>query len=76
MNKKLRILFIGNSHTYMNDMPEMVAMRFRNHGYDCEVTMIAHGGWYLKQHVEEPDVRFNILYGHYDYKGEKSRFRN
>ena len=67
MNKKLRILFIGNSHTYMNDMPEMVAKRFREDGYDCEVTMIAHGGWYLKQHVVEPDVRFNILYGHYDY---------
>ena len=29
--------------------------------------MIAHGGWYLEQHVKEPDVRFNILYGHYDY---------
>lgn len=29
--------------------------------------MIAHGGWFLAQHVEEPDVRFNIRYGHYDY---------
>ena len=29
--------------------------------------MIAHGGWFLEQHVQEPDVRFNILYGHYDY---------
>ena len=65
--KKLRILFIGNSHTYFNDMPEMVAERFRKTKYDCEVTMIAHGGWFLEQHVNEPDVRFNILYGHYDY---------
>lgn len=64
---KLRILFIGNSHTYFNDMPEMVASRARECGYDCEVTMIAHGGWFLAQHVDEPDVRFNILYGHYDY---------
>ncbi len=69
MKKKqpLRILFIGNSHTYFNDMPLMVAERFREEGYLCEVAMIAHGGWYLRQHVEEPDVRFNILYGHYDY---------
>ena len=66
-NKKLRILFIGNSHTYYNDMPLMVQQRFLEIGYDCEVTMIAHGGWYLSQHVEEPDVRFNIRYGHYDY---------
>ena len=29
--------------------------------------MIAHGGWFLEQHVQEPDVRFNSLYGHYDY---------
>ena len=65
--KKLRILFIGNSHTYFNDMPEMVAEQFRKEQYDCEVTMIAHGGWFLEQHVNEPDVRFNILYGHYDY---------
>ena len=21
----------------------------------------------MEQHVQEPDVRFNILYGHYDY---------
>ena len=67
MNQRLRILFIGNRHTYFNDMPDMVARRFREEGFDCEVTMIAHGGWYLEQHVKEPDVRFNILYGHYDY---------
>ena len=66
--KKLRILFIGNSHTYYNDMPVMVRRRFiEEDGFDCEVTMIAHGGWFLAQHVEEPDVRFNIRYGNYDY---------
>ncbi|MDD6615948.1 MAG: SGNH/GDSL hydrolase family protein [Lachnospiraceae bacterium] len=65
--KKIRILFIGNSHTYFNDMPDIVATMFRECQYDCEVTMIAHGGWFLEQHVNEPDVRFNILFGHYDY---------
>lgn len=66
--KKLRILFIGNSHTYYNDMPVRVQHRFvEEDQLDCEVTMIAHGGWYLAQHVEEPDVRFNIRYGNYDY---------
>ena len=67
MSKKLRILFIGNSHTYVNDLPAIAAKMFREKGYDCEVTMIAHGGWFLEQHVQEPDVRFNILYGNYDY---------
>ena len=65
--KSLNILFIGNSHTYYNDMPLMVQRRAIECGYDCRVTMIAHGGWFLAQHAEEPDVRFNILYGGYDY---------
>ena len=65
--KTLTILFIGNSHTYYNDMPLMVQRRAVEEGFDCRITMIAHGGWYLAQHVEEPDVRFNILFGGYDY---------
>ena len=65
--KPLAILFIGNSHTYFNDMPLMVQRCAEDAGYGCRVNMIAHGGWFLAQHAEEPDVRFNILYGHYDY---------
>ena len=65
--KPLHILFIGNSHTYYNDMPLMVQQRAAEEGFDCHVTMIAHGCWYLEQHAEEPDVRFDILYGGYDY---------
>ncbi len=63
----LNIIFIGNSHTYFNDMPLMVQRRAEEAGFNCRVVMIAHGGWYLAQHVEEPDVRFNILFGGYDY---------
>ena len=65
--ESLSILFIGNSHTYYNDMPLMVQRRAIDEGFDCRVTMIAHGGWFLEQHVKEPDVRFNILFGRYDY---------
>lgn len=65
--KSLRLLFIGNSHTYCNDMPLYVCAMARECGYECEVTMLAHGGWYLEQHANEPDVRFNIMYGKYDY---------
>ena len=65
--KPLGILFIGNSHTYFNDMPMMVRRRAEEAGYDCRVTMLAHGGWFLAQHIQEPDVRFDILYGKYDY---------
>jgi len=65
--KDLSILFIGNSHTYFNDMPLMVKDRADDDGFNCRVTMLAHPGWFLSQHVEEPEVRFNILYGEYDY---------
>ena len=63
----LRILFIGNSHTYYNDMPAMVKRRAEDAGYCCHVTMLAHGGWFLKQHAEEAEARINIMYGNYDY---------
>lgn len=65
--KTLSLLFVGNSHTYYNDMPLMVQRRAEEAGCSCRVTMIAHGGWFLSQHAEEPDVRFNILYGKHDY---------
>lgn len=63
----MRVLFIGNSHTYFNDMPEIFAELARKKGIACEVTMLTHGGWFLHQHQKEPEVRFNILYGNYDY---------
>ena len=65
--KHLRVLFIGHSHTYYHDLPAWVALMAKEEGYECDVTMLAHPGWYLHQHVKEPEVRFNIRYGHYDY---------
>ena len=38
--KKLRILFIGNSHTYYNDMPNLVAEKSRKEGYDLSLIHI------------------------------------
>lgn len=65
--KDLSILFIGNSHTYCNDLPLMVKHYADEEGFHCRVTMLAHPNWFLSQHAEEPEVRFNILYGKYDY---------
>ena len=63
----LRILFIGNSHTYYNDMPAMVKAFLKDKNCDCHVTMLAQPGWFLAQHVEAPDTSFNIRFGGYDY---------
>ena len=67
MNKQISVLFIGNSHTFYNDMPLMVKRRAADEGFDCRAVMIAHGGWFLAQYTNEPDVRFNLLYGGFDY---------
>lgn len=66
----MKILFIGNSHTYMNDMPELTREMIESAtGKHCEVFMLAYSGRSLKWHIEEEyfSVRFNILFGEYDY---------
>ncbi|MBO4406238.1 MAG: SGNH/GDSL hydrolase family protein [Clostridia bacterium] len=65
--KRIRILFIGNSHTFYNDLPALVRERAEEDGVEAEVVMIARGGWYLSQHVKEPETFFNVRCGGYDY---------
>lgn len=62
----MRFLFIGNSHTYYNDMPQIFKEICACNHVEAEVTMLAHGGKTLEFHMNEPEVRFNILYGNYD----------
>lgn len=63
----MKVLFIGNSHTYVHDMPLIFKNKVLEQGIACHVTMIAHPGWTLEKHNANPEVRFNILYGDYDY---------
>ena len=66
----MKILFIGNSHTYMNDMPELVREMVEDAtGEACEVFMLAYPGKTLKWHMAEEyfSERFSILHGGFDY---------
>lgn len=66
----MKILFIGNSHTFMNDMPRLVSdMIAHMTGQDCQAVMLAYPGRSLKWHMEEEyfSERFNILHGGYDF---------
>ena len=63
----MKVLFIGNSHTYVHDMPHIFQEIALKDGITVDVTMISHPGWFLAQHVDAPEARFNILYGCYDY---------
>ncbi|MBP3571287.1 MAG: hypothetical protein J6M42_04950, partial [Clostridia bacterium] len=65
--KTVKILFVGNSHTYNCDIPYRVKLLAAAEGIDCQVAMNAHGGWTLYQHANEPDVPFNLRYGGYDF---------
>lgn len=65
----MKVLFIGNSHTYFNDMPATFADLWAEaYGEAPEVTMLAYSARSLEWHEKEYfAVRFNILYGKYDY---------
>ncbi len=63
----MRTLFIGNSHTYYNDMPKMYRDICVENGIEMQVTMLTKGGMGLDYHAENEQTRFNILFGDYDF---------
>ena len=53
-----RVLFIGNSYTYFNNLPEVFAqLAETSHHGKVETTMVAPGGWRLKDHWEKGTAR-------------------
>jgi hypothetical protein len=46
-----RILFIGNSYTFANDLPGMFAGLAKAGGHNVETGMAAQGGWSLSDYV-------------------------
>ena len=65
----MKVLFVGNSHTFFNDMPELFATFVeKTTGEKPEVVMLAYGGRDYKWHRKEYfALRFNLMYGGYDY---------
>ncbi len=65
----MKVLFIGNSHTYFNDMPKLFSdMCGSLSGERAEVTMLAYSNRKLAWHEKEYfSIRFALLYGGYDY---------
>ncbi len=61
-----RVLFIGNSHTHVNDVPGMVVELADANGMTVEVDMVAPGGWTLSQHAADGNLREMIATGDYD----------
>ena len=68
-NKDIKVLFIGNSHTYMNDMPSLFSHIYeKSTGHKAESFMLAFSARGLEWHMNEYlPLRYNLLYGKYDY---------
>ena len=71
--KKLIVLFVGNSYTYYNKMPETSFTEIANAaGYEVEVTSITRGGYRLCQFADPENeegkrLRETIAGKHYDF---------
>jgi hypothetical protein len=55
-----RVLFIGNSYTFVNDLPNTFAQLARSGGHRIEVGMAAEGGWTLAQHEASPETAADL----------------
>jgi opacity protein-like surface antigen len=62
-----RVLFIGNSHTFHNDVPEMFQNMARTGGYSVMADMEAHGGWTLLDHAQSVGTMNKIRGADWDF---------
>jgi hypothetical protein len=66
--KPIRILFIGNSYTYFNNLPDVIAkLADAGHQKKVEFVMQAPGGWRLKDHWDRGDLRKALQNQKWDY---------
>ena len=71
--KKLKVLFVGNSYTYFNEMPKEIFTKVAaGADVEAEVTQITKGGHRLCQFADPCDehgarLREAINGSHYDY---------
>ena len=61
-----RVLFIGNSYTYVNDLPAMVAGLAAAGGHAIETGMAAEGGQTLADHVASPSTQARLASARWD----------
>jgi hypothetical protein len=62
----LRVLFVGNSLTYTNDLPGMVSRLASLDGRECVTTMIAVANYSLADHLESSRFRREVR-GKWDF---------
>jgi hypothetical protein len=63
----VRVLFVGNSYTYFNNVPAQVSALAAAGGHRLETKMVAPGGWRLRDHFEKGDALRALHEAHWDY---------
>lgn len=63
----IRALFMGNSYTFFNDMPQMVRSLALSNGSKLAVKQVEHGGWRLRQHAADSVSVAAIAEGGWDF---------
>lgn len=66
-NKIIRLLFIGNSLTYTNDLPALVQELGKNDSVLIQYKMMAYPNYGLDDHLAEGKVQEEIRTGYYTY---------
>ena len=62
-----RVLFIGNSYTYVNDLPSVFTQLACSGQHSVETGLLAPGGWTLAEHVNDPNTQTEIEAQKWDY---------
>ena len=62
----MKVLFIGNSHTFVHYVPARFQRFCADHGEAVDVTMLTHPGVGLDWHLKQSQTYFNLLCGGYD----------
>ena len=63
----LRVLFVGNSLTYVNDLPATFSELARSGGHKVEVAMVAAGGAALSDFVSSSELSETLATSQWDY---------
>ncbi|WP_115461983.1 SGNH/GDSL hydrolase family protein [Winogradskyella aurantiaca] len=64
---ELRLLFIGNSLTYTNNLPNLVLLRAQKDKRDITTEMIALPNYALVDHWNDQSIQKAIAQGNYDF---------
>ena len=66
-DKEVSILFIENSLTYTNNLPDLVKKAARQKGFTIKTNMVALPNYAIMDHWNDGNVQKEISKNHYDY---------